>query len=360
LNPAQPLQLSLQGVSVTRSTLRALLVVACGLLCAALLAACGSSDTTSDAAAERTLEQTFGSSSTSIERGRVAATLRLEPEGLLKLGGPISVRLTGPFAAPSRRDLPRFDLAFLATLAGQRFSGSAISTGTKGFLKLDDRTYAVDDAFVAKLRKGLGTAAAEPQAGLKSLGIDPLRWITGPERKGEERVAGVDTLRIGGDVNVSRLLADLGTLLDKAGGAGASLLTPELRKQIADAVKSAKVDVWTGAEDKLLRQLAVVVTFAFEDGSQSPIPGLDGGRITLRARLDDVNGAPVRVSAPKSARPLSALTGKGGLSTFLQGVGAGVTGGVGPGDDGAAFLRCLTQAGGVSAEIVRCASKLSP
>jgi hypothetical protein len=345
---------------MTRSSLRALLAIACGLACAALLAACGGSATTSDAAAERTLKQTFGTSATSIDRGRLAATLRLEPEGLLKLGGPISVRLTGPFAAPTKRRLPRFDLAFLATLAGQRFSGSAISTGTKGFLKLDDRTYAVEDALFAKLRKGLATAAAEPQAGLKALGIDPLRWITNPQRKGQERIAGVETERIGGTVDVPRLLADLGTLLDKAGGAGSSVFTPRLRTQIGDAVKSAKADVWTGANDKLLRQLAVVVTFAFKDSSQSPIPGLDGGRLTLRARLDDINGTPVMIPAPKGAQPLTRLTGKGGLSTSLRGIGAGITGGVGPGDTGAALLRCITQAGGASAEVVRCTSKLAP
>jgi hypothetical protein len=344
-----------------RSTLRALLVLACGVACAALLVACGGgSNATSDASAERTLKQTFGASARSIDRGRVAATLRLDPEGLLKLGGPMSVRLTGPFAAPTRRNLPRFDLAFLATLAGQRFSGSAISTGTKGFLKLDDRTYAVDDALVAKLRKDLGSAAAKPQAGLKALGIDPLRWITNPERKGRERIAGIETERIGGAVNVPRLLADLGRLLDKAGGSGSTVFTPQLRTQISDAVKSAKVDVWTGADDKLLRQLAVVVTFAFKDSSQSPIPGLDGGRITLRARLDDVNGAPVKIRAPSGARPLEQLTGKGGVNRFLQGIGAGITGGVGPGDAGAALLRCVTQAGGKSAEVVRCASKLAP
>jgi hypothetical protein len=328
-------------------------------VCAVLLA-CGGSDTTSDAGAEHTLKQTFGTSAGSIDRGRVAATVRLDPEGLLKLGGPISVRLTGPFAAPTRRDLPRFDLAFLATLAGQRFRGSAISTGSKGFLKLDGRTYAVEDAFVARLRKGLGKAAAEPQAGLRALGIDPLRWITNPESKGQERVGGAQTDRIGGTVDVPRLLADLGTLLDKAGGAGSSFLTPALRSQIGDAVKSAKADVWTGADDKLLRQLAVVVTFAFKDSSQSPIPGLDGGRITLRARLDDINGTPVQISAPTRARPLAQLTGRGGLRTFLQGIGAGITGGVGPGDAGAALLRCITQAGGASAEVVRCTSKLAP
>jgi hypothetical protein len=344
---------------MTRSILRPLLVLACGLACA-LLVACGGSSSSGDAGAERTLKQTFGTSATSIKRGRVAATVRLDPEGLLKLGGPISVRLNGPFAAPSRRNLPRFDLAFLATLAGQRFRGSAISTGTKGYLKLDDRTYAIEDAFIARLRKGLGRAAAEPQSGLRALGIDPLRWIENPEGKGRERVAGVEAERIGGTVNVPRLLADLGTLLDRAGGAGASVLTPRLRGQIADAVKSAKADVWTGADDRILRQLAVVVTFAFKDASQSPIPGLDGGRLTLRARLDDVNGAAVKVSAPAHARQLAQLTGKGGLSTFLQGVGAGITGGVGPGDAGAALLRCVTQAGGRSAEVVRCASKLAP
>ena len=345
---------------MTRSTLRALLVIACSGLCALLLACGGGSDKTSDASAERTLKQTFGTSANSIDRGRVAATVRLDPEGLLKLGGPISVRLNGPFAAPTRRNLPRFDLAFLTTLAGQRFRGNAISTGSKGFLRLDGRTYAIEDAFVARLRKGLGRAASEPQAGLKALGIDPLRWITNPESKGQERIAGVETERIGGAVNVPRLLADLGTLLDKAGGSGSSFLRPQLREQIGDAVKSARADVWSGADDKLLRQLAVAVTFAFKDSSQSPIPGLDGGRITLRARLDDVNGAAVRIPVPAHARPLSQLTGKGGLRTFLQGIGAGITGGVGPGDAGAALLRCVTQAGGSSTEVVRCTSKLAP
>jgi hypothetical protein len=360
LNTPGRLQLPLQGAFMTRSTLRALIALACVLACAGALAACGGADATGDTGAMQALQQTFGTSATSIKRGRVAATLRLDPEGLLKLGGPISVRLTGPFVAPSRRNLPRFDLAFLTTLAGQRFGGSAISTGTHAFLKLDHRTYALDDALVAKLRKQLGATAGRPQAGLKALGIDPLRWITHPQRKGRERIAGAETERIGGTVDVPRLLADLGTLLDKAGGTGASIFTPQLRMQIGDAVKSAHADVWTGAGDKLLRQLAIVVTFAFKDSSQSPIPGLDGGRLTLRARLDDVNGAPARIRTPTNTQPLSRLTGNGGLSTLLRGIGAGITGGVGPGAAGSALLRCVTQVGGSSAEVIRCVSKLAP
>lgn len=343
---------------MTRLINRALLVLAAALLCVTALAACGGSDDTKDASAEETLEQTFGASAKEIERGRVTANLRLEPEGLLKLGGPISLRLTGPFAAPARRDLPRFDLAFRATLAGQQFDGSALSTGRKAFVKLDGRTYAIDDEFVSELRKDLGGVADKPQTGLKTLGIDPLRWIRNPQSKGEETVGGVKTERIGGDVNTKNLLADIGKLLNKARG-GEGLLTPGLRAQIAEAVKSAKVDIWSGTDDHILRQLAVVATFAFKAG-QSPIQGLDGGRLTLRARLDDVNGAPVRIATPKRARPLTELTGEGGLGALFGGIGAGVTGGIGPGGAGGALLRCITQAGGRSTDIVRCVSKLAP
>ncbi len=339
--------------------LRLLLVLVCTLSCAVLVAACGGSDDKSgDAGAEQTLQQTFGATAGKIERGRLSANLNLAPEGLLKLGGPIALRLNGPFEAPSGNDLPRFALSFLATLAGQQFAGEATSTGKQAFVTLDDRAYRVDDRFVSKLRSGLGRSSAKPQSGLKSLGIDPRSWIRNPEGKGRERVAGVQTDRVGGDVDVAKLLADVARLLQKTGG-GDSLLTPKLRGQIADAVNSAKVDVWSGADDHILRQIAVVVSFAFKDG-QSPIQGLDGGRLTLRARLDDVNGAPAKIVAPANPRPLSRLTGEGGLGALLGGLGAGITGGIGPGAGGSKLLSCLTNAGGSSADIVRCVADLAP
>ncbi|HVL31571.1 MAG TPA: hypothetical protein VM299_04995 [Solirubrobacteraceae bacterium] len=345
---------------MNRSPLRTLLAIACGLLCAVLLGACGGSGSDEKPSARETLQQTLDRSTRGIERGRLNATFRLDPEGLLKLGGPIGVRVSGPFAAPTRGSLARFDLGFLATLAGQRFSGAAISTGRRSFVRLDNRAYAIDDADVAKLRRQARGAAADPRAALRSLGINPVRWITNPRRAGEAQVGGVDTERITGTVNVRQLLADVGALLEKAGGGGTSVLTPEMRNRIAGAVKSSKVDVWTGADDRLLRQIAVAVSFAFDQGEPSPIPGLDGGRISLRVRLDDVNGRPVRIAAPAGARPLPRLTGEGGLSRFVQGIAAGLTGGIGPGQPGAALLRCITQAGGSSVRVVDCVSKLAP
>jgi hypothetical protein len=344
--------------TVTRSSPRVLLALTCTVLCTALLAACGGSGdgdgagkTAKPASAQAALEKTFESSTTSVDRARVTADVRLDPKGLLELGGPIAVRVTGPFAAPSSSAPARFDLAFRATLGGQKFSGAVISTGAKRFLKLDDSTYTLG------AQKQAGGTAGGPHPGLKSLGIDPLRWITKPRDRGSERVAGVDTRRIAGDVDARRLLADVGTLLDKAGGANGSFLSPGLLRQIGDAVKSARVDVWTGADDSILRQIAVVATFAFKS-AQSPIVGLDGGRLSFRVRLDDVNGAPLRIATPPSPRPLSEVTGEGGLRAVLAGIGAGLTGGIGGG--AIELVGCVTKAGGSSVDLVRCVSKLGP
>jgi hypothetical protein len=344
---------------LSRSILRALCLLACGVLCATALGACGSADE-GDSAAEKAIAQTFGSSASAIERGKINARLQLAPEGLLAIGGPIVLKITGPFSIAGGA-LPRLDLAFAATLAGEQYRGAIISTGKKGFVKLDDRVYSIDDGFVSKLRGGAHKAR---KSGLKdSLGIDPGAWITNPQTKGSEQVGGVETERIGGDVDVPKLLADIAALLDKLGGSssnsGGGFLTPALQKQIADAVKSAKVDIWTGAKDKILRQIAVAIQFEFASDAKPPIAGLEAGKINLRLRLDDVNGAVVKVSAPKHARPLSKLTG-GGLETFLAGLGASLTGSATGGAGGPAFLGCLTKANGSSAEIVRCASKLAP
>lgn len=338
---------------MTRPHPRVLLALALVLLSSALLAACGGSGDDGGGSAkadspQALLEKTFRASSTQIARARVAASFRLDPEGLLKLGGPLAFRLTGPFAA--RADAPaRFDFDILATLGGQKFKGGAISTGAKRFLRLDDRAFA--------LRRGTRPSASNgARHGLDMLGLDPVSWVRNVRDAGQERVGGVQTTHLAGDVDARRLLTDVGALLDKAGDGSGSLLSPELLDQIAGAVKSAKVDVWTGADDSILRQIAVSARFAFK-ASQSPIVGLDGGKITLRVRLDDVNGAPVKVQAPAGAQPLSDVTGSGGLGAVLGGLSQGLTGGIGNG--AIELVSCVTGAGGSSVELVRCISKLS-
>ena len=335
-----------------RIDIRAHLALACLLLSTVLLAACGGSGD-GDAAAPKPsaaqvkLEKTFGAAAISIERARITGQVRLDPEGLLKVGGPIALRVAGPFAAPSGRTPARYDLGFVATLGGDRFRGRAIATAERSVLTLDDKPYALG------ARKPRATAAPDSHPGLKSLGVDPLDWIKNVRDRGPAKIGTQDTTRLSGNIDAKALLADVGRLLDTA--AAGSLITPELLDQIAAAVKSAKVDLWTGAEDDILRQITVDVRFAFAR-AESPIVGLDGGHLTLRLRLDDVNGAPVRIAAPDGAPPLTELTGPGGLEAVLAGVGKGLTGGIGGG--AIELVNCVGLASGSSVELVRCVATL--
>src|SRR4051812_31178287 len=204
---------------MTRSLRHVLAALGCAALCAGLLGACGGDDTKGDSGAHALLQQTFASSTSAIDDGRLNLAFRLDPKGLLALGGPIKLDVSGPFAAPTGGRLPLFDVDLGATLAGQRFGGAILSTGRAAFVRLDGTDYKIDRGFVAKLRSGLAGLGDRKQPGLRALGIDPLRWVSGARERGEERVAGVDTTRISANVNVEKLLADIDRLLTKAGGA---------------------------------------------------------------------------------------------------------------------------------------------
>jgi hypothetical protein len=66
----------------------------------------------------------------------------------------------------------------------------------------------------------------------------------------------------------------------------------------------------------------------------------------------------VKVTAPSGARPLSEVTGEGGLGALLGGLGAGIGGGIGGG--AVELVGCVTNAHGSAVELVRCVSKLAP
>ena len=339
---------------MTSSKLRALLILACAALCAGLLAACGDSEEQAASAAPSVLQETLAATS-KIDSGRLTGRLRLEPDGLLALGGPIVLSASGPFAAPAAGAGPRFDIAVAATLGASPLRARASSTGKRAYLRLGGRDYVLGEygSHASKRR------SVKPRDALAALGLDPAAWVKDPQEHGGAMIGDVETVRITGDLDVARVLADVARLLD-GGGAG-GLLTPKLRAQLADGVKTAKVEIWTGANDRILRQLTAFVDFTFKQGAQ-PIPGLDGGRINLRLRLDDVNTTTFHVATPKNARPLSSLfgDGDGGLGALLSALGQGFAPRTSGGDAGQAFMRCVKAAGEDSAKVMACASKLTP
>lgn len=319
-------------------------------LCLGLLAGCGGPDEHERAAAD-VLQQTFRSSESAIEDGYLSLSVRLDPAGPLASRGPLLFTLLGPFSRAPAAGREQFDVEFAATLAEQQYVATVRSTGERVLVTLGDETFELDDA-----RR---TFDASPRTRLPVTGFDPLHWIRGATIKGRERAVGVNTVRIGGRVDVERLLADLDRLFTTAGGSpsGWTLLSPQLRRRIAGAVRSSWIDIWSGAPDRLLRQIAVRFVFSFGDGA-SPVPGLTGGKVNLHLRLDDVNdrAAPAATFvAPggRRPRPLAALTGAG-AAEILEGIGAGLAG-----SRRRELSACLDAANASSSALARCIARRS-
>ena len=273
-----------------------MLALALGTLCALAISACGEDSSTESSEAQQLIEQTVRATSASLDNGRLDARLQLEPEGLLALGGPILLEVRGPFVAARGDGPPRVDLAAAATLARKRYAGGVLSDGRRAFLELDGRAYRLDERSLRRL---------------ESLGLDPPSWLKGERTRGRARIAGVDTIRVTGTVNVARLLDDLDGLVPAQTG-----------RRFADAVRSARFELWTGAEDKILRQLVVRVALEVRQGAEPPIPGLKAGRVQLRVRLGEVNGQAAEIKAPARALPFSRVPTDRGLGGLLECLGA--------------------------------------
>ena len=292
---------------------RLALGLAIGVLCI-VTGACGDDSPKKVSGAQRLLDQTFKATSTSLENGRLDARVQLEPKGLLALGGPISLAVKGPFDLPEGDGQPLVDLDAVVTVAGRRYDGGLISDDKDRFLELDGKAYRLGDERSKK--------------GLEMLDLGLLRSITGEQTKANERIRGTDTVHLTGTVDAERMLDDLD-----------ELVPAQLGDRIAGAVRSAVVDVWSGAEDKILRQLVLRVVFEVAQGEEPPIDGLEAGKLQLRIRLDDVNGRPPDIKAPANARALSKVPTDRGLGGLLE---------------------CLKKSARSGAELVQCVGALDP
>jgi hypothetical protein len=354
---------------VPRRRLRPLIALLCLPALLAGLVACGGSG--SGDSAEQVLEQTFGGGK-SIHSAKLNLALNVNLRGLPQLKGPILLRVTGPFHRPGAKAAPRFDLALVASLAGQQLTAGAISVGDRGFLRLQGQTYAVPDSILRQFNKGFERASGGKgkKTTFASLGIDPRRWLRNPRTVGAESVGGVNSTHVASDIDVGRFLEDLNRILARAGSLGAgkvtTRLTPSQRQSITRAIKSAKFDVWSGRDDRIMRRLELHIRFGIAPDKRAGAGGLESGDVAFSLELDDVN-APQRITAPRGAKPLTELT-KGlkslGLGLNPGGSGSSGSGTSGSGSSGASefesYSRCLAQAGSDIARAQKCADLLNP
>lgn len=280
--------------------LLALLAISC------TIAACGGSR----GSATTLLNETFDAHE-QIQSGKIDLDLTLSGTGSASLRKPVALKLSGPFEEAGPRRLPRFDLDVHIETGGRTLTAGAISDDGALYVTLEGTAFSVPKVAVHALEKSFAEASKGPSGSstFSALGIEPRRWLTHPVVAGEPTIGGVKTTKIEGGLDLKALLHDTSKLSGEAGStglSGAAGLSPQLITGLGEAVRSAKVAVYTGNSDHLLRRLTVDAQIAPKGEARVALGGLKTATLRLDLSLEDL-GTHQTIVAPKQARPLSQL-----------------------------------------------------
>jgi hypothetical protein len=337
-------------------------------------AACGGDDSGSGAEASSStdvnelLTQTF-TGDKDVKSGNLSLSLKIEAEGgNSQLDGPVSISLKGPFQAQDVGKLPKFKLDASLEGGGQSLTAGATSTGDKGFIAFQGTNYAVDEQVFRQFKASFEEAQKQGsgnQQSFASLGMDPRRWLTDPKNEGEATVGDDDTIKITGGVDVAKLLDDINAALSKASSLGLSgagqvpeKLTEEQRRQVIEAVKDPRVEIYTGKDDQILRRL--VVNLGVQDNATNT-----DGTVAFDVSMTDLN-EDQDIAEPADAKPFSDLVGQlGGLGLGGAAGGGSSSPGSGSGSGGTSsedlekFSKCIEDAGDDVEKARKCSELIS-
>jgi hypothetical protein len=272
-------------------------------------------------------------------------------------GESVSASLTGPFQSQGKGKLPKLQLAAKLEGGGQSFAAGVTWLGDKGYVNLQGTDYEVSGLIAKQFEAGYEEAASQQKSGSANamlLGIDFSKWLKNGRNEGEANVAGTDTIKLTGEADVARVIADVQQIAQKASTLNIpgtqdvpSKLTPQQEQEITNAVKKFAIEVYTGKEDRILRKL--VVNADLQDPSSKQT-----SHVVFELTLNGV-GSNQDFSAPKNAKPFSELAKAAkGFSLFGSSTSGGTT--TAPSSDALEkYSKCVEQAQGDSSKMRKCA-----
>lgn len=343
------------------------------LLATLALVACGGDGSSStggqsvgsDEDAATILDKTFSTGTKTIEKGKLDLSVKINATGGdTSLGGPIDVKLSGPFENRGAGKVPALDMDLVFSGGGQDLQGNLTTTGDKAFVGFNGQDYAVDDATFDQFETSLKNQKTSP-LDFKKLGLEPATWLNDPKNAGDSSVGDTDTIKItASSLNVPVMLRDLSDFAQKAPSLGLSgavpdRITDDQIRMAEDAIKTSSVEIETGKDDSILRRLAVKLS-ADQGGQQADVD--------FDLSLTDL-GEDQGIEAPTDTKPLAELLNQpGGLGGLLGQFGASGSSGsaTAPAPSGAdqqaaqKYSQCVQEAGSDTAKLQQCADLLTP
>ena len=282
--------------------------------------------------ARRLLDRAFGEP---IGSADVALDASVQVNGVRQLEQPIRLQVRGPYQSGQNRRIPSADFQINFSAQGQSFAAGLISNGQNAWVEFLGQAYEVGEQTIAQANQQIAsTAGQQRRRSLRDLGVDPNRWLESPDIEGEEQIAGVPTDHVQAEVNIARLLEDLNTLGQRAGGqvgAPTRQLSAEQRERIERIVQDPEFDVYVGKDGKV-RRLSTVLDLKVPEEDRQEAGGAESGKISFSIEFANV-GSPKRITPPPRARPIQDLTEQI-ARLFGGGAGAGAPGAGAPGAGG--------------------------
>jgi len=231
-----------------------------------------------------------------IESGMLVLRLVVSSEG-----EDVGFTLDGPFAlAKSEDDLPVAEVEYTQIAGAEAASVLFISTGEKAFVRVGEETYELPPEQVDELRGASGSL--DGGGGLEELRIGD--WFEEPKLSEDGEVGGAETDRVRASLDVVAAANDLIELARAFGGTDVSKLEGSSARQLERAVEKATIEVFTGADDRLLRRLVIDADLEADvpPELEDVLGRLPGAAFHLELTISNVN-EPVRVEEPADAQP---------------------------------------------------------
>jgi hypothetical protein len=269
-------------------------------LAAVALAACGGDG----GSAEDVLAETADNLE-EIQSGRLTMRLVVTPKG--EDAETTGFELRGPFSLAGPGDLPIARIEYTQMRGSARGAVTVVSTGRNAYIEVDGQAYELPPEQSDELRAA--GEDLEEGKGLGELGLDD--WIEDPKLSDGGVVAGVETDRIDADLDVASAAHDLVEVARGLAQGSLEDLSDADEQTIERATRSAKLQLFTGEEDRLLRRLDIAVDLGFKVPSElrNALGNLIGARIDFQLRIEEPN-RPVTVDEPEGALPYSELPGQ--------------------------------------------------
>jgi hypothetical protein len=357
------------------------------------IAGCGSDDGDSDADPQEVIDATFNN-----DEQITSGVIDLSVDASAGDQGSFTASLSGPFQGVSDDPtaFPQLDLtgSVSGDAAGQSvdFEGGLVVTEDNAYVEYGGETYEVGTETFSQFKEAAEQSADQSQEtdpaasfqegceqAIEAQGGDPSAcdfdlggWFTDLTNDGTEDVEGTESVHISGNIDVSQMLEDFAGLASAVPSAAGQVPEDQIQ-QAADAISEASFDLYSGADDNLLRKLDLNVAIdpsAVEGATPVPVGTVDFG---LSFAFSGVNEEQT-IEAPADAQPIEDLLGQFGLGGLgplgglegmegLDGSGSGLDLGGGSGaapgaGDSQAYLECVADAGNDPAAASQCLEEL--